>query len=314
MRQVTLVWLLIFLVSAIYGAEDSHKHSLKCNMVHLYDELPGDVESISDMFSEGIFYGRLRFNSFGFRWENEIDYNDIEIGKNHAIAAVGGSMIWKSAYLHGFGVSAGAYMSQAYGTLDDEEAYLYKAGKGVFSRYDLLTEDTQNLTVLAQAYLEYKFKNASLKIGRQIFESFLTRSNDTKMVPNTFEGVTLHSRDIPYTSLKMAYLTRQKLRDHSSFHHLLAVGDDINGTYNIFTENDDSAMHYGLTLSELQARGIDDRLIVVEAKNESIENLTLNMNYTAVPELISSGMIQADYRFYLGGLSIIPAFKVYATV
>ena len=41
--------------------------------------------------------------------------------------------------------------------------------------------------------------------------------------------------------------------------------------------NDDSAMHFGLKLSELQARGIDDNLIVLEAKNKSVENLTLTM-------------------------------------
>jgi len=173
-----------------------------------------------------------------------------------------------------------------------------------------LTGGSQNITVLAEAYLEYKYQNVSIKAGRQIFESFLTRSNDTKMIPNTFEGVTLESLDIYHTSFKMAYLTRQKLRDHSTFHHLLAVGDDSNDSYNIFSENDDSAMHYGLTLSELQARGIEDRLIVLQARNESIENLSLRLNYTAVPELISSAMVQAEYRFDLGNFSVLPGVRV----
>jgi hypothetical protein len=280
-------------------------------MLHLYDEVPGEVDNITDMFTEGIFYGRIRFNSFGLRWKDEIETDEgVKVRENHTIAAIGGSMIYKSAMLNGFSVGAGVYLTQSFGSLDNEEAYLYKAGKGTMSRYDVLTEDTQNITVLAEAYLEYRHKDTSLKAGRQIFESFLTRSNDTKMIPNTFEGLTLSSTDIPGTSFKMAYLTRQKLRDHSSFHHLLAVGDDINGTYNIFTENDDSAMHYGLTLSELQARGIDDRLIVFQARNESIENLTLTLNYTAVPDLISSAMIQANYRFYMDGLSVIPAVRV----
>ena len=275
-------------------------------MVHLYDELPGEAESIAEMFSEGIFYGRLRFNSFGLQWENEIE----DEREDYAIGAVGGSMIWKSATMNGFGMGAGAYMSQGFGSLDIEDVSLYKAGKGLLSRYDLLTNGSQNMTVLAEAYLEYNYQNTSIKAGRQIFESFLTRSNDTKMIPNTFEGLTVDSPDIYHTSFKMAYLTRQKLRDHSTFHHLLAVGDDINGTYNIFTENDDSAMHYGLKLSELQARGIEDRLIVFQARNESIENLSLRMNYTAVPELISSAMVQADYRFDFGTISVLPGVRV----
>lgn len=275
-------------------------------MVHLYDEVPEEVESIAEIFSEGMFYGRLRFNSFGLKWENEVD-NERE---DYAIGAVGGSMIWKSATMNGFGMGAGAYMSQGFGTLESEDVSMYKAGKGLLSRYDLLTGGSQNMTVLAEAYLEYNYQNVLIRAGRQIFESFLTRSNDTKMIPNTFEGLTVDSPDIYHTSFKMAYLTRQKLRDHSTFHHLLAVGDDINGTYNIFTENDDSAMHYGLTLSELQARGIEDRLIVLQARNESIENLSLRLNYTAVPELISSAMVQAEYRFDLGTFSVLPGVRV----
>ena len=309
MRQVKLVWILIAFISAVYGAEDSKKHSLKCNMLHLYDEVPGEVESIGDMFSQGMFYGRLRFNSFGFKWKDEVEREGVKLRANHVVGAIGGSLIYKSATLNGFGVGAGMYVTHGEGTLDSDEAYLYKAGKGILSRYSALTDDELNIVSLAQGYLKHTYKETSVKAGRQIFESFLTKSNDTKMIPNTFEGITLHSRTIPDTSLKMAYLTRQKLRDHSSFHHVLAVGDDPDDPYSIFTENDDSAMHFGLKLSKLQARGIEDRLIIAEVKNESIENLTLSMNYTAVPDLVSSAMIQADYRFYLGDWSIIPGVR-----
>lgn len=330
MRQVRLVWIVAVFLSALYGEqsnqvveeketqtpiadyvdEASQKHSLKCNMIHLYDDLPGEVDNIGDMFSEGMFYWRVRFNSFGFRWKDEIETEDgTKVRTNHIVGAIGGSMIYKSATLNGFSVGAGLYTSQSLGTLDDKEAYLYKAGKGVFSRYDVLTDESINLTSLAQAYLEYTYEDSSVKVGRQIVRSYLTKSNDTKMIPNTFEGVTLQSRAIPDTALLMAYLTKQKLRDHSDFHHLLAVGDDPDDPYAVFTENDDSAMHFGLGLSELKARGIDDRLIIAEARNESIEDLSLMVNYTGVPDLISSAMIQADYRFDLGDMYIIPGFR-----
>jgi hypothetical protein len=308
-RQIKLVWLLIALIGTVYGVEDAQKHSLKCNMLHLYDEVPGEVDNISDMFSQGMFYKRLRFNSFGFRWKEEIQTDDGKVRENHAIAAIGGSLIYRSAYLNGFGVGVGFYTTSAAGTLDDSEAYLYKAGKGAISRYDFRTDGTVSINSFAQAYLEYKNKDVSVKAGRQIFESFLTKSNDTKMIPNTFEGITLHGGSILDTSFKMAYLTKQKLRDHSDFHHVLAAGDDDNDPYAIYSENDDSAMHFGLQLSELEARDIDDRLIIAEAKNKSVENLTLTMNYSAVPELISSAMIQADYRIMLNGWSIIPGLR-----
>lgn len=305
MKLIKSLGMIAILMSIVDASDEPPKHILKCNMTHIYEELPGEVDSFRKIFSEGMLYGRLRSNNFGFKWKDEIDNSQ----ESHMIGSIGGSAIYKSARFNGFSIGGGLYTTQGYGNLEDEKVRFYKAGKGVLSRYDVLTEDSQNITSLAEAYLEYTNQNVSIKAGRQIFESFLTRSNDTKMIPNTFEGVTLQSKWIPESSLKMAYLTRQKLRDHSSFHHLLAYGDDINDTYASYTQNDDSAMHKGLTLSALEARGIKDRLIIVEARNYSIENLKLTMNYTSVPDLISSAMVQADYRIMLNGMSIIPALR-----
>lgn len=312
MRQIKFILILAVLLNIVYADDDEYikTHSLKCNMVHIFDELPEEVDSFSDMFSEGMFYWRLRFNSFAFQWNQEIQNEDGSMKRaDHIAAAIGGSLIYKSAILNGFSIGAGLYTSQSMGNLDDQDANLYKGSKGLFSRYDVLTDESINLTSLAEAYLKYSYENTAVKVGRQIVRSYLTKSNDTKMIPNTFEGATLRNYSIPDTSILLAYLTKQKLRDHSSFHHLLAVGDDSDDPYAIFTENDDSAMHFGLKLSELEARGIEDRLIIAETRNESIENLSLMLNYTAVPELISSATLQADYKFDLGDMYIIPGLR-----
>lgn len=309
MRQIKSIALLLFLISAIHGSDDLQKHSLKCNMTHLYDELPGEVESIAEIFSEGMFYWRVRFNSFGFKWKEEIEHDGVKIRNDQVVGAIGGSVNYKTATFKGFSASAGLYTTYSIGNLDDQDAYLYKAGKGTFSRYGALTDGSYDITTFAEAYMQYTYEDSFVKVGRQIVESYLTRSNDTKMIPNTFEGATFRSREIPDTSVLLAYLTREKLRDHAKFHHLLAVGDDPNDPYSIFTQNDDSAMHYGLKLSELQARGIEDRLYIAELKSERIENIMLMLNYSAVPELISSAMIQADYRIDLGDMFIIPGFR-----
>ena len=330
MKHIKLVWILVALLSIVYAEEDvevngeeetqtlsidydeegSEKHSLKCNMIHLYDELPNEVDNLGDMFSQGMFYWRMRFNSFGLKWKEEIERdNGTKVRSNHVVGAIGGSLIYKSAILNGFSFGTGLYTSQGLGNLDSTDAYLYKGGKGLFSRYDLLTDESINLTSLAQAYLQYTYEDTSMKVGRQIVRSFLTKSNDTKMIPNTFEGVTLKSRAISDTAIHMAYLTKQKLRDHSDFHHVLAAGDDPDDPYTLFTQNDDSAMHFGLGLSKLQERGIDDRLVIAEVRNESVDDMVLTMNYTAVPELVSSAMLQAEYRLYLAGFTMIPGLR-----
>ncbi len=288
--------------------EDFMKHSLKCNMLHLHNDEPEIVDNLWAMLLDGVYYGRLRFNSFGYKWKNTFHENGVKKKReDHAIAALGGSLIYRSAYLNGFAIGMGVYGTSAMGSLDDSEAYLYKSGKDAFSRNDFRTDGSNHLFSFAQAYLEYKNEDFYIKAGRQIFESFLTKSNDTKMIPNTFEGITIYSHDILDSSFKMAYLTRQKLRDHSEFHNVLAAGDPDH--YPIYTENDDSAMHFGLQKTKLEARGIEDRLIVTEARNISIENLTFIMNYTAVPELLSSAMIQANYRLKFADWSVIPALR-----
>ncbi len=313
MKQV--VWGVVFLLLShtLYANEtdeDPKKRALQSNMKESYFILPEEVDTLNEMFSEGIFYSRLRFNSFGFQWGEELSVDGRSLRKDHAVAAIGGSLIYKSAYLKGFGFTLGGYITQAGGTLPSNEAFLYKGGKDLLSRYDYLTQGRQGIAVFAQAYLEYHQEKTYVKAGRMIFESFLTASNDTKMIPNTFEGVTLESTDLPDTLFKAAYLTKEKLRDHSEFHDVLAIADFVSDDpFFKFTENDDSAAHFGLVKSKLDALGIDDRLIIFDVRNHSIENLILRANYTAVPELVSSAMIEADYEMNLLDFDVIPAVR-----
>jgi len=305
-------WLGMMTVPLLLQAASWGEHTLRSNMIHRYKEEPNTAGRFEEMFTKGRFYGRLRLNSFGFKWKDELIRQGKPLRKDHVTAGVGGSLIYKSAILNGFAFGAGVYGSVAEGSLSRRQAYLYKAGKGVFCRYDRLTEGTHGMFSLAQAYLEYRHSQTYLKVGRQLFESFLTKSNDTKMIPNAFEGVTLTSKALPDTLLKAAYLTRQKLRDHAAFHHLFAYGKVPGAPWNTFTqyrENDDSNMHIGLTTSKLDAHGIDDRLIVLEAKNRSIGHLSLWANYTGVPDLLSSAMVQADYTLTLGEWKFKPGLR-----
>lgn len=289
----------VLLATVVWSAASADiKHTLKSNMQVIYQETPSHVDTLSDMLSKGLFYGRLRFNYF---WSDK--------GETHYVMGAGGNLVYKSAYLKGLGFTAGLYTTQNPWHMDDEDAVIYKAGKDVLSRYDVLTQGKYGITSLAQAYLEYKHSHLDVQVGRMIYESFLTKSNDTKMIPNTFEGIALYSHALPDTRLQAAYLTRQKLRDHTMFHHLLAYGDDPSDPYAKYTENDDSAMHKGLTLSKLNAAGIDDRIVTVEAKNSSLDNMLLTFNYTGVPDLVSSAMVQADYTFTIDDLKITPALR-----
>jgi len=287
------------------STELEFRQKLRCNMTIQNREFPKKVDSLTKMLLDGRFYGRFRMNSFV--------YNNKDNERDHEVVAVGGSLTYHSAYFNGFGLGASFYTSQTpWQNMSQESLEFYKGGKDTLSRYDISTGKEEGLTSLAQAFVEYRGNHNRVKIGRQLFESFLTKSNDTKMIPNSFEGVSFENRSFTSTTIKTAILTRQKLKDHSDFHHVLAYGDNPNDAYAKWSENDDGAMHQGLTISRLNEKGIEDRLLIFDIKNSAITNTTLNANYTAVPELLSSMMVEGSYRFVFKKTKLIPSVRYMA--
>lgn len=293
--------ILIFFSTSVAATE---KRTLKGNMTLKYNVLPGEASSLKEMFTKGQFYGRIRLNTFKWDWDKEYPNKT----KDNWAVGIGGSLIYKSAYFKGFGVTAGLYTTQSPWHMNSDEVKYAKAGKDTFSRYKVKTGDGFGLTTLAQAYLEYKRNKTSLKVGRQIFESFLTKSNDTKMIPNTFEGYSITSKYFPKTTIKAAYFTKQKLRDHENFHDVITFKDASGESW---ANNDDSAIHKGLTYTNLKNAGkdVDNSLIVFEAANKSIDNLKLKANYTGVPDLIYSLTGEAYYTIKTGDFKIIPGIR-----
>jgi hypothetical protein len=267
-----------------------------------YTKRPPRVDTFTEILSEGMLYGRLRSNTFIFDGGPE----DV----NHYSSGLGGSLVYKSARYKGFSFTTGLYTSQTPNHVSKEDLDDYRYGKDTFSRHAVATGGGDGMTMFAQNYLSYKKNRAEVKLGRFFMESFLLKSHDTKMIPVSFEGGSLSVRTIPNTKIQLAYLTKMKLRDHERFHRVLAYNDDPNDPYAKWTGNDNGAMHRGLTSSKLDAKGIDDRLVVFETKNTTLKNTTLKVGYTAVPELLSSFVLEGSYKFRLdNGLKIKPALR-----
>ncbi|WP_373034993.1 OprD family outer membrane porin [Sulfurimonas sp.] len=265
------------------------KITLKPSMALEYNKLPSSADTISEAFSNGMFYGRLRLNSFYWDWQNEDKAGSVKDGR---AMGVGGSIIYKSAPLNRVSATVGLYTSQnpSFYRMDASEVSYLKAGKDTFSRYD--TDKTGNfgMTVVGQAYLQYDIAKTSFYGGRQIFESVFTKSNDTKMIPNTFDGISAVIKDIPKTAIKLAYFASQKLRDHTVAHDVIA--------YNGWEENDDSGVNKNLTVARI---GNNNSLSIVCVENKSIKNLKANISYAMVPDVVSNLALEAHYTIAVGG-------------
>ncbi len=300
-------------MSIANGADEpKEKRTLQGNMNEVYNLKPQNAESLAEAFGEkSMFYGRVRMNLF--QWDRTDPSNSNTDEKVYG-KAYGGSLIYKTAPLYGVSTTLGFYTSQAFG-LDDADVLYGKSGKDTFSRkrVDLnkdkkyvIGEDSfeaSDMNVLAQAYIQYNVAKTEVRAGRMLHESILTASNDTKMIPNGFEGIDVVSKDLPATKINLALFTSQKLRDHTEYHDLMMVSG--------WSENDDSGVHNGLTKTNMQKAGLDgtDYLGIIAISNESIKNLKLDLQNFYVPDLMNTTIVEANYKIPMGDVTITPGFR-----
>ena len=286
-------------------ALNTDKRDMKNNMSIKYKVKPKAVNSFNEMFSEGVLYGRLRSNMFHWDWANE----NPSSSQDNSSWGLGGSLIYSTAYLNGFGATVGMYTTHAVGTDNTDDNYagsdFGKAGKDVYSR---ATGSGSHIDVLALAYAEYKFAKSNVKVGRQIFESTMLRSNDTKMIPNTFEGVVIESKDLEDTKLRVAYFTRQKLRDHREFHSVIAYDDWKTNSQ----AQDDAGTHKGLSVTNIRTAGkdVEPSMLIATLENKSIDGLKLNFDGMVIDNFVSSAIAEANYKIKLSdGWSLTPGAR-----
>ena len=101
------------------------KRVLKGNMTLKYNVLPGKADTLQEMFTKGVWYGRLRLNTFKWDWDKEYPGKT----KDNWAMGIGGSLEYKSAYFNGLGATVAMYTSQNPWHMDPEDVKYVKAGK-----------------------------------------------------------------------------------------------------------------------------------------------------------------------------------------
>jgi hypothetical protein len=134
------------------------------------------------------------------------------------------------------------------------------------------------------------------------------------MIPNTFDGIVFDTHLIPHTKVRLAWLTRQKLRDHAGNHALFAYGDSNSSSELMpqWSENDDSVMHRGLTWSRLKEAGIDpyQPLLTGDLHSMALEGIRLDSSFYFVHSLLSQIMLETNWHYQpTDKLSIRPGIR-----
>jgi len=296
----TVTLIVVGLFTTANATLKNDKITLKNNMTINYNKLPSSANNISDIFLNGMFYGRLRMNSFYFDWQKEEKNTGV---KDNRAMGLGGSFIYKTAPIYGISATAGLYTSQnpSWFMENTNDIGMVKSGKDTFSRYNTSKTGNYGMTVLAQSYIRYNISKTVFEGGRLLFESVFTKSNDTKMIPNSFDGITMISKNIPQTTVKFAWLAKQKLRDHTFSHDVLAYNPN-----NKWAENDDSVINKNLTVDRI---GNNNSLVIVAISNKSVKNLKIDLSYASVPDVLSNIVTEINYSLPLGTWKIVPGIR-----
>ncbi|MFZ5951639.1 MAG: hypothetical protein ACOYXC_13095 [Candidatus Rifleibacteriota bacterium] len=241
--------------------------------------------------------GRLRTNSFfcertGAKEDYGTNFNRYAPDKTELYNPRGFvsilSLDLQSPVVNNFSLFASHYLGTDFGTLEPFDYRMGKSGKDTFVP-NTSTGEPGNFNVTAQLFLKYQFENFEAKVGRFIFDTILTHSNDTKAVPNTFTGLAIKQNFENKGVLTFAFLTLQKLRNRNSFHDLLTFGTAED-------DNDDSGMHKGLTRARLDASGKPEQRLLVLGW-EKIEKRRHSRNFLyVVPQMFSTAVIEGKWQ------------------
>ena len=215
---------------------------------------------------------------------------------------IGGSLIYTTPTLNGLSGKIGFYTTKNpdFFRMDRDDIKYLKAGKDTLSRNSVKENNNYGLTTLAEAYIKYKINKKDIKIGRQIFNSYFTKANDTKMIPNSFDGISITDKSLNKTTLRLAYFTAQKLRDHSTSHDVLA--------FDSWNENDDGAVNKSLTADLI---GKDNKLLIATFSTKQVPDFTINGSLASVPDVINIAEFEMKYQIALNnGVKIIPSLRV----
>ena len=138
-------------------------------------------------------------------------------------------------------------------------------------------------SIMSEAYLAYTLANTTAKVGRQYISTPLVGGSGSRILKQSFEGIVLVNTDLPNTTLVAAYVDKYQNRT------------DGNGGTPEFNQ-------------------VEDGAYTIYAKNNSIEDLTIQAQYAMIKGEGTTEDVKAlyaDASYKLSPLTI--AFQTYQT-
>ena len=183
------------------------------------------AENLADAFKNGKVSGELR----AWYWDRE------RAGTTNDVDLINTGLYLGYVTDSFMGFSMGATMQSNFSPFADSEAKTKMSEK---------KGEYGSGAVLSEAYLAYKMKNTTVKIGRQFISTPLVAGSGSRMIKQAFEAAMITNTDLPQTTLAAGVVTKFQNRtdgtgntpdfeelneNHDYAYTLLAINKSIPG-------------------------------------------------------------------------------------
>lgn len=215
------------------------------------------ADSLSEAFANSKVKGELKAQYFNVK--------PLTDGKSDSILAVGGNLNIITDSFYGF---KGGVTFQTSHIAD-----ISTKGANNFAN----TMDASG-SVMSESYLSYAMANTSIKIGRQYIKTPLLAGSGSRMIKQSFEGVTLTNKDLPDTTLMAIYAGKYQDRTDGA------------GDPGKFTKSK-----------------VEDGAYTLHIQNKSVKDLTLSAQYLDVKGNTSASdkdALYLDAEYKMAGIKL----------
>ena len=212
------------------------------------------ADDIFSAIKESKFSGSIRAKYFLTDWEDESKKTGVCPAtapecKDAKGFSFGGGLSMKTAPLYNISAKVSFWTVTGFGFTEKSD------GITATTSLDLFKNGAygQGYSVLAESYLEYNDKKNMVRIGRTEYKNPFFDSNDTKMIPATFEGLFITTNIIPKVKLEFDYLTKMKQRRDTEFGKLTDTIDTPIAIKKYYANhNEPKFMALGLTTKPIE--------------------------------------------------------------
>jgi len=237
----------ITLLSLVIASQSYALHDYRCSEKSLCEEHSSlNVNSLQEAFSNAKVNGHIRLAYI----------NQENAASNDTYAtALGGELKFETARYYHTSIAISTYISQKVNGLSGTV--------GGDLNPDFFDANGDSIAYLGEAYIDYNYHKFDIRIGRQQLDTPLNDRDDIRMLPNTFEAVTVGYGGIKDFVFMAGYITRWAGYDS---------GDDIS--------------KFKPMPGVIDATGKKgDYVTLAGVMNESIKNLELQMWYYGFDKL-----------------------------